>query len=234
MYDTSELYKSIVAGEHWFETRVRIAGNYVPQSQLLEVSADYRVFSGSQPSVGGCLAGELTVRLLKPSFYIPRMARVEPFVRATDGTQTSEWIPQGKFFIDTRETTDNDDDLPILTLHCYDAMLKTEGDFPPTTSHDWPATDYRVASDIAGALGTGINARTRDLLDTTTKYIGLPVGYSMREVLSNIAAKYAGNWVVDYDGRFLLIPLTSLPVETNYLIDAIGEPITFGGDRILV
>lgn len=233
MYTTSLFYRTIIAeANHWFETQVVIAGNTCSQSEIMSVSADYRMFTENQPTVGGCLAGELSVSLLNPAFAIPRMAIVEPYVRVTDGTQTSEWIPQGKFYIDTREVTNNDDDLPILSLHCYDAMLKTEADYPSTT-HSWPYADTAVVQEIATTLGFGVDDRTWDLM-TRNYQISLPAGYSMREVLSNIAGMYAGNWIMNYDGELLLVAVNGLPPETNYLIDSIGDAITFGGDRILV
>lgn len=233
MYTTSLLYRTIIAeANHWFETQVVIAENTCSQSEIMSVSADYRMFTENQPAVGGCLAGELSVSLLNPAFTVPRMALVEPYVRVTDGTQYSEWIPQGKFYIDTREVTNNDDDLPILSLHCYDAMLKTEADYPSTT-HSWPYSDQNTIREIARTIGVGVDDRTWDLM-TRNYQIPLPAGYSMREVLSNIAGMYAGNWIMSYDGDLLLVAINGIPSETNYLVDNIGDAITFGGDRILV
>lgn len=233
MYPVSQTWRTLMAqGNHVFQTKVVIAGTTVPESRILGLSTSFRMFSGNQPSVGGCLSAELTLSLLAPDFSIPRMAPVEPFVRVTDGVQTSEWIPQGKFYIDTRETTANDDGLPILTIHGYDALLKAEGDFPDTTV-SFPQTDVAVVGLIASELGVGIDSRTTDLMVNGYE-IGLPVGYSMREVLENIAAMYAGNWLMSYDGELLLVAINGCPPETNYLVDAVGEPITFGGDRILV
>ena len=246
MQTVSSLYNSIIAQpNHWFEYRVRINGTYYQEGQFYSLSSSYRVFSDEQPVVGGCLAAELTVKMLAPSVSIPRMAEVRPYVRAKDGAQTSEWIPQGVFFIDTRETTHNDDGVDILTLHCYDAMLKAEADFPSATI-SFPAKDYRVVQLIAFAMGlqtsssasnhNGIDARTKTLMNNGSgNYnISLPVGYSMREVLSRIAAMYAGNWIMNYEGKLRLVTLTELPEETNYLIDETYSAITFGGDRILV
>ena len=248
MYSTSLLYRQIIAGEHWFETKVAFnsGSSYaeVLRDELIEVSAQYRMFSGDQPSVGGCLAGELSVRLLNPSFAIPRMGLVRPFVRVRNETQTSEWIPQGKFYIDTRETTNNDDGLPILSLHCYDAMLKAEADYPNTT-HNWPYLDINVVKEIAKAMGLqtyasstyGIDSRTITAMNNGYT-IGLPAGQTMREVLSHIAAMYGGNWVMSYDGKLLLVKLTDLPPETNLLVTPAGIPFVFeGGDedvRIIV
>lgn len=241
MYAVSDLYNTIIAQEnHWFEAKLDINGVSYTQDQIFSISIDYRMFTESQPTVGGCLSAELTASLLAPSSAIPRMAQVKPYVRVTDGTQTSEWVPQGVYYIDTRETTNNDDDLPILTLHCYDAMLKSEADYPSTT-HEWPYTDIDVVKEIAYAMGlqpsisstAGIDPRTIALMDKGYT-LGLPIGYSMREVLSQIAAMYAGNWVMNYDGQLLLVAVNGIPPETNYLIDSQYDAITFGGDRILV
>lgn len=246
MQTTSALYNEIIANSnHWFETRLTINGVNYGENQLFSVEATYRVFGDEQPVVGGCLAAELTVTMLAPSSEIPRMAQVKPYVRVTNGTQTSEWLPQGTFYIDTRSVTHNDDGLDILSLHCYDAMLKAEADYP-STSISYPAKDYRIVQIIAYAMGlqsssaasdhSGIDSRTKALMNNGSGIynIGLPVGYSMREVLANIAAMYAGNWILTYEGKLRLVTLTELPDETYYLMDEHYDSITFGGDRILV
>lgn len=246
MQTVSALYTTLLNdASHWFEARIRINGVYYGGNQIISASSSYRVFNAEQPVVGGCLAAELNVKMIAPSATIPRMAKVEPYVRVCNATQQSEWVPQGVFYIDTRETTHNDNGLDILLLHCYDAMLKAEADFPNTTI-SFPAKDYRVVQLIAYAMGLqtsagasahgGIDPRTKALMNNGSgKYnIALPVGYSMREVLSRIAAMYAGNWIMNYDGKLRLVTLTELPEETNYLIDSLSEAITFGGDRILV
>lgn len=239
MQTTSNLYDTIVSGKHWFETKVEINNVAYDESVLISVASVFRVFSEDQPVVGGCLAAELDVEMIAPSVDIPRMAKVRPYVRAKNGTQTSEWLPQGVFYIDTRETTHNDS-VDVLTLHCYDAMLKTEEDYP-STSTSFPKSDIDVVKEIAATIGlqasitdtTGIDSRTFTLMDKNYQ-IGLPVGYSMRETLSYIAAMYAGNWIMNYDGQLRLVTLAELPPETYYLIDNLFEPITFGGDHILV
>ena len=241
MQTVSALYNTIIAQtNHWFDTRVRINGVYYGEDKLMSVTATNRIFGAEQPTVGGCISGELEVKMLAPTVAIPRMAEVRPYVRVTDGTQTSEWIPQGVFYIDTRETTHNDNGLDILTIHCYDAMLKAETDYP-STSTSFPKSDVNVVKEIAKTMGlqssitatSGIDPRTLTLMNKNYQ-IGLPVGYSMREVLSRIAAMYAGNWIMNYEGKLRLVTLTELPEETNYLIDETNSAITFGGDRVLV
>ena len=56
----------------------------------------------------------------------------------------------------------------------------------------------------------------------------------MREVLENIAAMYAGSFIMSETAELLLVTMFGIPKETNYLIDNVGFAVTFGGDRILV
>lgn len=245
MYTVTDKYNSIIASHnHWFRTKIAINGVDYEENAILSASSKYRAFSSEQPTVGGCLAGELEVEMLAPHGAIPRMAQVRPYVQAVNDTQESEWIPQGVYYIDTRETTHNDDGMDILTLHCYDAMLKAEADFPDTRI-SFPTKDYTVVQIIAQGMGlqsvvnsdNGIDARTKTLMGEGSGVYDiktLPIAYSMREVLSRIAAMYAGNWIMNYDGQLRLVALVELPSETNYLIDNAYEPITFGGVRILV
>jgi hypothetical protein len=260
MYTTSTTYNNILAGDHWFECSVVIGesgrlvtekGEYITfggdnilvsqgsadsgftESWIQSLKIEQSAFSEDAPSVGSALSAELTLTMVRPAGAIPRMALVRPYIRAVNDTQASEWIPQGIFYIDTREYTQNDDNLSILTIHAYDAMLMTEQDYPSTT-HEW--TDFKdidVVREIADTLGIGVDARTVERM-TAGYVISAPAGYSMREVLGYIAAMYGGNFVMNYDGELLLIALNSMPAETDYLVDGFGYAITFGGDRILV
>lgn len=106
-------------------------------------------------------------------------------------------------------------------------MLKTE-DFYPSTTHDWDNfTDEDVVEEIAATIGVEVDDRTWDFMGSGYT-ISAPVGYTMREVLSYIAAMYAGNWVMNYDGELLLVGLDSMPPETSYLVDNTGDVLTFG------
>lgn len=233
MYPTSDTWRTLINDPaSVFETRAVIAGVTHGEDELISLTVAQQMFPGKQPGVGGCIAAELDLTMLMPAETVPRMAQIRPYVRAVKGSTVSEWIPQGIFYIDTRETTANNDGLDVFTVHAFDAMLKTEADYP-ATSHSWPYSDINVVREIAAAIGVGVDPRTAELMDKAYP-ISLPAGYSMREVLGNIAAMYAGNWIMNYDGDLLLIAVNGIPPETNYLVDSAGDAITFGGDRILV
>lgn len=146
--------------------------------------------------------------------------------------RTSEWLQQGVYYIDTRESSHNDDDLTVLTFHGYDAMLFAEQDYA-RTNLDWPAVDTDIVNEIAGMMEISVDPRTWDIM-TGGYTLPLPTNYSLREILGYIASMYLGSFIITEKGELRLVTLLELPAETRYLIDQAGYAITFGGDRIKV
>ena len=236
MQTTSDLYDRIVANPgHWFETKVNIAGVDFAESSLFSMSTSIGLFSGD-PEIGKAIAGEINLRMINPEIDIPRRAPIKPYVRAcaieNGATISSEWLPKGIYFIDTREITKNSNNLSVLILHGYDAMLFAEQDYS-STELNWPATDIDIITEIAGFMGVQLDSRTVSIVvDGYT--LSLPASYSLREVLGYIASMYVGSFIMSDEGKLRLVSVLDLPTETNYLINEEGLAITFGGDRILV
>lgn len=258
MIQTSNLYKEILSGDYWVETRVSIGetGRLIDNSgdtilfggigilvdaggadggfseeQLFSVETNNLVFSGNTPEVGSCVSGQLSLKMFKPLGEIVKQARIVPYVRITDGERYSEWIKKGVYYVDQRSESSLAG-RTIINLSCYDAMMKAEQDYPDSTL-EWPAKDIDVVWEIARIIGVGVDERTISLM--TMQYdVQYPADYSMRETLGYIAAMYAGCFVISDEGDLQLITLYSIPTETRYLVTGQGEAITFGGDRILV
>lgn len=258
MLQTSDLYKEILSGIYWTETRVSIgdtgslldnSGNKIlfggvgilvdagggdggyPEEQMFSIETNGSVFSSSTPTVGGCVSSQLSLKMFKPLGEIVKRARIVPYIRITDGERYSEWLKKGVYYIDTRKEFKTEQGT-ILQLNCYDAMMKAEQDYINSTLQ-WPAKDIDVVREISRIIGVGVDSRTVELM-TMGYPVQYPGEYSMRETLGYIAAMYAGCFVISDDEDLQLITLYSLPVETQYLVTGQGEAITFGGDRILV
>ena len=95
------------------------------ESMIISVSTSRNLFD-KEPEVGGAISGEIDLVMHKPGGDIPELSIVIPYVRACTDELQSEWIQQGVFYIDTRETTKDDDGLEILSIHGFDAMLFAE------------------------------------------------------------------------------------------------------------
>lgn len=259
MQETSALYRRLLADEnHWFESRLVVgeSGNLITEhgetilfggvsivvarsgpdsgfteGQIFSLRTSSEMFTNN-PEVGKAIAGEIDVTMLNPAGDMPRMSAVIPYTRACTVDEQSEWIQQGVFFIDTRSVTKNDDNLNVLTLHGFDAMLKAEQAYN-TTGLNWPARDTAIVSDIARIMGVSVDPRTWEIMTDQYTY-PLPTSYSLREMLCYIAASYVGSFIITETGQLRLVTLLELPKETSLLIDSIGDYITFGGDRIAV
>lgn len=232
MQEASVLYRTILADPvHWFETQLVIDGvGTFGETQLFGLNTSLEMFQDS-PTIGKAVAGEINVKMMFPDTTIPDMACLRPQVRVCNATDQSEWLPQGVYYIDTRERTKNDDGLDVLTIHGYDAMLKAEQMYNGRIVDD--SIDIDMVGEIAYQLCVELDSRTTALM-TAAFTIPFPVGYTYREILGYIASMYVGCFIMTDEGKLRLVSVLELPEETNYLIDQIGEPITFGGDRILV
>ena len=261
MQNTSALYDDIVSNEnHWFEVALAIGdrGRLIDEfgnvlifgtdailvdtggantafraDILMSLSTKHSVFNENHPVVGSALAGELDVTMLKPVASIPKMARLAPYIRATDGERVSEWLPKGIYYVDTRETSHNSNGLDIITIHGYDAMLMFEANYPSDNASNYPMLDTAMVQFIANSVRISVDPRTFQRMNRGYKF-SLPLGYSSREMLGIIAASYGGNFIISDEGQLLLIRLQDLPKETNYLVTESGDVLVFGNDKILV
>ena len=245
MHVTSDLYKTILQTPgHEKEHRAFIAG--VEQKILKKAETKYSnlnmpplvkgsLFVGSKPSVGGCVSRQIDI-MIKPKGTIPRMAEIKLETRLVlkdfvtgEITSTSEWLPKGTFYIDTRQT---DKVSGALIIHGYDAMLKAEQMLlTETTEDDWPKPMDEVVEEIAKRMGVKVDSRT---VISHTMMVGYPLEYTMREVLGYIAVAHAGNWIITDTGQLRLVKLTDTPAETYYLVSEEGDAILFGDTRILI
>lgn len=245
MQQTSDTYKRIIAGEHRFETSVTISdsGGLVdtgdPESgfredKLFSVYSTSEFFKDGYPGVGYANAAYAEISMVAP-YDIPRKGRIGIYVRAVNDMEESEWVPQGVYYIDTREQTHDERGFDVLNIHAYDAMLLSENTYPSDNQHDYPLLDKTMVQFIAdnmkidsGGRGILVDQRTWDIMTAGYKF-PLPVGYSMREVLCMIAAAYAGNFIISPIGELRLVRMFDLPPETRHLVTEDGFKITFGG-----
>lgn len=231
MQDTSQIanYDTIFAtGKYSVETKLNINGVDYGENKLFSIQTTPTLFR-DVPSVGNCTSAEIYVVMEAPNVSIPKMAMMKPFIRLVGETLTSDWLQKGVFFIDTRERTDYGNTPSVLSIHGYDSMLKAEALYPEDDPGNYPMVDTDVVDLIAETMGIDVDDRTYDIM--TEEYeINLPATYSMREVLSNIASMYAGNFCITPLGKLRLVGLTDIGEEIRFLSDQRGAAITFGSD----
>lgn len=233
MQTTSNLYKTLLAAGAPKEVRAIIAGVTYGQDKIVSASTHASLMDKAA-TIGNCVAKELNLVLRNPS-DIPRMAEIRMQFRLNNGSQQSEWLPKGTYFIDTRDQ----DTYGVLTIDAFDPMLKADQSF--TTSGEqgsWPRTDITVVNQICSRIGVTLDSRTTEIITAgyQIQYPGYGEGaYTMREVLGFIGSMYAGNWIITDENKLRLLVLGDMPTDTtNLLITEYGEYILIGGYRIRV
>ena len=236
MQSTSAEYQELLAGSHRMQTQLYIDNVIYGEEDIMEGSLQTKnsLFQGDIPTVGGAVSGEIYVSLLgvNPS-DIAKKAELMPVVRLVgDHGTTSEWIAQGVYNVDKRSYNKQ---TGVLTLHGYDKMLATEqwytGSLP-----SGGAVDIDIVNRVCTQVGIELDSETAAFFTASGRsyVIAAPTDYTCRELLQTIAGCYGGNWMMTAVGKLRLVLLDSIPAETNYLVDGVGNAITFGGDRILV
>ena len=152
MQTVSSTYTSILANGGWHECKLEINGTAYDMEKIVSMRTSAALWDGAV-SVGNTIAGTIDVSLVASSNSVPTMAELRPYVRATNGTQHSEWLPKGVYWVDTRQY---DKESGVLYLSGMDAMLKGEQPYMTSGSQGtWPAVDINVLCDIADRLELG-------------------------------------------------------------------------------
>ena len=111
-------------------------------------------------------------------------------------------------------------------------MRKADVVWQPDPSLSFPMAMPAAVAEFARIMGVEVDSRTSLNPSYTIDY---PANsYTIRNILQYIAAAHGGNWIISDEGKLWLVPLKSIPDEVNYLVTENGNPITFGGVRILV
>ena len=234
MQEVSARYQELLTGSHTKESRLLVDGTAYGESTIIKGSLKTAIalFAGDTPAVGGAVAGEISVQLLGvASSSVARMAELRPQVRLVgDSGEPSEWVAQGVYNVDKRSYNKQ---TGVLTLHGYDKMLATEQWY---TGASDASTDITIVNRICTQVGIELDSETAAFFTASGRsyVIAAPTDYTCRELLQTIAGCYGGNWMMTAVGKLRLVLLDSIPAETNYLVDGVGNAITFGGDRILV
>lgn len=202
MQTVSDLYRNIIADKrHRKEVKILVDGVDHQMGNILSLKTYGSLFK--TVGIGNVISREIDLSFV-PIGEIPRKAEIRPYIRVRLGDQVSEWVQKGVFYIDTRKF---DDASGTLTVHGYDAMLKSSPNYIDVeeSSGTWPRKARTVVEDIAYRMGVELDERTV-LQEYDVGYMPLTSG---RETLGWIAAMHGGNWTITDEGKLRLVPLVT-------------------------
>ena len=200
MQTTSQTWKTLwAAGNAAVEARATI--NSVVYTDIAPQITRAAMQQGL--SVGNVVSACCSVAI-RTTNAIPRSASVAVEMRLSDGTTTSEWLPAGAFYISRRS---RDPISGILSLECYDSLLKANANMPAQSTGYWPRAMASLASDIATAMGVSIDSRSTIATGAIYVVDEPAQGTTMRDLLGVIGAANGGNWIITPGGKLRLVPI---------------------------
>lgn len=216
MHNVTDTYKTLLKQPHRVETVIQIGGNdsvaprqTIPgtvygENMLVSVRQKADVLNREAPGIGYMVARKLEITMINPGTPVAIMGRIVPYSRLVADSGTSEWIPKGIFYVDTRKKSIADRQAATIDITAYDAVMKASADYD-TGNIQWPSTDTVVAADAAEQMGVPID------IDGMTGGFAItkPDEMTICEVLRAIAVLYGGNFTVDDCGILRLLPLKS-------------------------
>lgn len=198
MQTVSENWAGILAGQHITNFKMEIAGETYTYADIVSGSIHLALMETLSLGNAGCGTIEVT---FKPRGTIPTMARIDCSAQISSGSQVSDWLPFGVFYIDTRKT----DAFGWMTITGFDAMLKAEQLYLDNEGQ-YPMAMADAVAFIAGLIGVEMDERCA-IADYTIDY---PAEiYTLREVLGSIAAASGGSWCISPAGKLWLVPLAA-------------------------
>lgn len=223
MQMTSAIWKALWAsGSAWMEARAVVGG--VTYADMPEPPVISRAAMHDALSVGNVVSASLLLSI-RPTAAIARSAPVAVSVRLNDGADTSEWVPQGTFYISKRA---KDPVTGVLRLECYDALLKSNAVWEPT-SGSWPRSMATVLTELLTLLGVSLDLRSV-IPSGVEDVISEPAaGTTIRDALSLIAQAGCGNWVITPWNELRLVPLLDAADAADAAANALDVVGVVGG-----
>lgn len=230
MRQRSDTWKTIAAsGKFSMEVKAKIG-----DSEYTAISApviENTLLGDDTMSVGNCSAASMRVTI-RTSDIIAAAAEVEIFARLTDGTTYSEWLTFGKYYISKRATSNG-----LVSLECYDAMLKASQQYVDPTSSDtdrvgWPKSMETCVNEIASRIGVSLDSRINYIVSSFD--VDYPTNYTMLEVLGYIGACNGGNWIITPENKLMLVSLAGIgggnitQAFSDATVETVDIPVVIG------
>jgi hypothetical protein len=188
------------------EYKVDIGTDVYYNENLYSIRVHSSICGDDVFSLGKVVAKKLDITVKPKATPILKMANVDLYVRFNGDLGPTEWIPKGKFYIDTRQKSDNK-----LILECYDKALMMER---PFLQDEAPPDFPMLMTDALDVICTRLSLTLENPEDISSILnIEYPNELTMRDVAGYIASANGGNFIITDTGNLrLVIPENSTSI----------------------
>ena len=229
MQTTSALWKSYQAlPSKQYEYKVVIGTDEYLNEDLFSMSSERQLCDDSVFALGNVFSRKLNLAIKQKATAIAKMSNVDLYIRMNGDSGPTEWLPQGKFYIDTRKKSGL-----ATVLECYDKVLMMESSF----AIEGESLSYPMAmSDAVSTICTRLSLTFANPSAIQSGFnIEYPNDLTMREVLGYIADANGGNFILNDAGELqLVIPVNGTSVATGYYVNLYDDNDQQTFDKVIM
>ncbi|WP_127539394.1 hypothetical protein [Paenibacillus illinoisensis] len=224
MFPISPIYADYLRRpDREFIVKASVGSEEYDDTKIVDFSIENSLSLTDGFQIGTAIPSKLTIKL-RTNEIIPANARIMPYLSLSmrgmtwlqaqypwqdmhiswTGTGT-DWLPLGEFYVDSRERIND-----VWTFVCYDKLVFS--DVAYVSSLTYPATQRAVFDEICKRLGWTYDSSV--VINPNYRIQAGPAGYTMRQVLSYIAAANSASLYIDKAGtvKFKRFTATDEPV----------------------
>lgn len=220
MQQTSELWKSLLAMRG--TTRAfKFSVDGVEMDENSESGHSVALSLLDELSIGNAVSASLSYQVWADS--ITAGQKIERFVRLENGSQASEWLPAGVFFVNTADVEDG-----LWNVEAVDAIRKANVPWSPSQDLEFPMPMDKVMELTAAIVGVEIDPRSEF---EATYHLDYPTeGYTIRNLWQYVAAAHGGNIIITPAGKLRLVRMYGDRDLTN-VVEGDYTSLTDNGKR---
>lgn len=223
MYPVSDLFKLLVKErDSVLIVKADVAGEEYDRKDIIDFAIESKLVTGEEFEIGTVIISQLVIKL-KLKSEIPKNARIIPYVAYDtrsiawstaaipwEETEipweggTSEWMPLGEFYIDSR--TQDDD---VWRIVCLDKLIWSETEYKSTLTY--PASMQAVWDDMCAQIGYTCDSSVQ--INPSYMVNVKPIGYTCRQIMGWIAGANSASVKAGKDGKIQFKRYVSNPVS---------------------
>lgn len=160
MYDTSDNFKSYAENtSRTVDVKIVIGESEYLKNSIVELEIEDSIISEEEFELGGCITSRMNLTL-KTDDLIPNNAEMKVYMRYVLGAESSEWLPLGVFYIDSRSYQNK-----MWKFVCFDKLIVSQKYYDSALV--FPNTMHQVLIELCYNLGITISSGLLESINLT-------------------------------------------------------------------
>ena len=197
MYNVSNYFQKLIREPgRTFDMKVTINNTEYGTNNIVEMGLQEAIAEGEDFAIGNAIATRFDLEIRTEDSFEAN-AEVRPYIMLHGEGASTEWLPLGVFYIDSREYVEGG----VWRYVCYDKLMLANQ--PWETNLTLPNGMLNVMNEICGILDIEIAEDT--IINNLFEVPLMTHEFTMRQVIGYIAGCHAASARINKDGKLVFV-----------------------------